>query len=573
MTAPSSVRPPTLPDRTAVAIAGGGPSGCYLALELAWRGVPSVIVEERAECDDTRPRAKTTNARTMTLLRRLGLADTLRRRAPLSVEYSQEVAFCTGLAGWDLRRFPGAFQLRTGRYEPQPECGQQIAQPLVEEVLRTAAREHPLITYVPGVRAVGARTAGDGGDGAPARLEVQDGSGGTTGIDARFVVGADGGSSAVRKSLGIALRGASAGRPNYNVLFRSRDLGDAVTLAPAVQYWIVNERVSGMVGRLDLEDTWWSILQAQDDPGGHAAAAELVRTLTGVDAEVDVIATDAWTARMLLADSYGGRGVHLVGDAAHLNPPWGGHGFNTCVGDAANLAWKMAAVHHGWADEGLLDSYEAERRPIARRMIEDAAANGRALAHDFVSPALDEDSPAGRAAREEAGRALAVKTSEFHSEGLVFGYEYCASPWVTPDGTPAPARDPVEYTPSAVAGCLLPHWWRSDGTSVYDALGPDFTFFVLGPAAVPSVADTTVTETTVADAPVPVRTVVLEGADADLARARWGAVPCVLVRPDQHVAYRGRAEGLAEALRTAVRGAGGSGSRPGGSEERSGAVC
>ncbi|MFE3457920.1 FAD-dependent monooxygenase [Nocardiopsis aegyptia] len=571
MTVPSSGRPSALPDRAEVAIAGGGPSGCYLGLELAWRGVPSVIVEERDECDDTRPRAKTTNARTMTLLRRLGLADALRRRAPLSVEYSQEVAFCTGLAGWDLRRFHGAFQLRTGRYEPQPECGQQVAQPLVEEMLRTAAVEHPLITYVPGVRAVGARPAADGRsgggggrDGASARLEVQDGSGATTSIDARFVVGADGGSSAVRKSLGIALRGASAGRPNYNVLFRSRDLGDAVTLAPAVQYWVVNERVSGMVGRLDLEDTWWSILQGQDDPGDHTAAAELVRALTGVDAEIDVIATDAWTARMLLADSYGVRGVHLVGDAAHLNPPWGGHGFNTCVGDAANLAWKVAAVHHGWADESLLDSYEAERRPVARRMIEDAAANGRALAHDFVSPALDEDSPAGRAARESAGRALAVKTSEFHSEGLVFGYEYCASPWVTPDGTPPPARDPVEYTPSAAAGCLLPHWWRSDGTSVYDALGPDFTVVVLDPSVVLPPVDT----------PVPVRTVALEGADAETARNRWGAVSCVLVRPDQHVAYRGGVEGLAGALRTAVRGAADSGPRPAGRGDRTGhATC
>src|SRR4051794_11292747 len=122
-----------------VLIVGGGPSGLFLALDLAARGIPSTVIEPRTTVDHTRPRAKTTNARTMTHLRRLGLADLLRDASPLPVDYAQDVIFSTGLTGpsaHELRRFRNAFQLVQGRYGPQPECGQQVPQPVLEEVLR-----------------------------------------------------------------------------------------------------------------------------------------------------------------------------------------------------------------------------------------------------------------------------------------------------------------------------------------------------------------------------------------------------------------------------------------------------
>ncbi|WP_347038367.1 MFS transporter [Glutamicibacter halophytocola] len=372
-----------------VAICGGGPSGLFLALDLAQRGIPSVLVEPRTVIDRPRPRAKTTNARTMTHLRRLGLADAPRQAAAPPTSYSQDVIFCSTLSGYEITRFHEAFQLSLGPYRWQPECGQQIPQPVVEEVLRAQAASNPLITCWYGYKAISVAELDEptGYGFGPHRVSCEDAHGNLRTVRADFVVGADGASSVVRKSLGIRLEGGSAALSNVSAVFTSAQLGQKASLDPAVQYWALSEGVCGMIGRMDLDNTWWAIIQgvAADDPDFDAAAA--IRTMAGKDIDLEILATDPWTARMLLASSYGRPGIYLVGDAAHLNPPWGGHGFNTCIGDASNLAWKLAAVVQGWAGPGLLASYEAERRQIAQRTISEAAENGKALAYDFASPA------------------------------------------------------------------------------------------------------------------------------------------------------------------------------------------
>lgn len=549
--------PDKLPTEAKILIAGGGPSGLFLALDLASRGIPSLVVEPRDFVDHARPRAKTTNARTMTHLRRLGIADTLRAASPLPVGYSQDVSFCTGLTGGDaheLRRFRNAFQLVPGRYGPQPECGQQVPQPVLEEVLRAAAAESPLVTMVTGWSVETVEAAADSAALETRYTAVLSGPSGTThGIAADFVIGADGGSSAVRRSLGVRLEGGSAALSNISILFRSPGLTAAVELDPAVQYWVVGADTSGMVGPMDLDGTWWAIIQGVNpqeavDAGGAAA---MVRLLVGADVDIEVLATDPWTARMLLAPEYRCGGVFLVGDAAHLNPPWGGHGFNTCVGDAANLAWKLAGVLDGWGGDGLLDSYEAERRPVAARTISDAAANGKALAYHFADPALLADGAAGEAARKAAHEALAVKQSEFDSLGLVLGYAYGGSPVVVPDGWPAPVEDPIVYVPSASPGALLPHAWLDESTSVYDLLGQGFTLLVDAAAlgGRPAALVFAPVEQAGKRNGIPVATAAVERFDDGTSPSElWGA-DAVLVRPDQHVAWRGSS---AEAAAAAV---------------------
>ncbi|MFM9275595.1 FAD-dependent monooxygenase [Pseudarthrobacter sp. NKDBFgelt] len=568
--------PEQIPGKVQVLISGGGPSGLFLALDLAARGIPSTVIEPRSAVDHTRPRAKTTNARTMTHLRRLGLADALRAAAPLPVDYAQDVIFCTRLAGpaaHELRRFRNSFQLVPGRYGPQPECGQQVPQPVLEEVLRAAAARNPLVTFITGwsvvdvqelqdqelQRAEGQDTAGQGTAPLYAAV-VQDASGSTATIRSSYVVGADGGSSAVRRSLGIRLEGGSAALSNISILFRSKQLGQAITLNSAVQYWVVGSEAAGMVGRMDLADTWWAIIQGVDPTKEVAPgdAAALVRSLVGTDAadiDVDVVATDPWTARMLLAPQYSRGNIFLVGDAAHLNPPWGGHGFNTCVGDAANLAWKLAADIQGWAGPEILDSYGHERRPVAARTIRDAAANGKALAYHFADPRLDHDGPDGGAARRAVHEALAVKQSEFDSLGLVLGYTYADSPAVVPDGSPVPAEDPIRYVPSATPGALLPHAWLQDSTSLYDRLDGGFTLLADGGALGGVRGEHAFAEVLDAGArqgiPVAVAEVGPAGDGTPLSEL-WGA-PAVLVRPDQHVAWRGSsAEAAAAALAVAA---------------------
>jgi 2-polyprenyl-6-methoxyphenol hydroxylase-like FAD-dependent oxidoreductase len=548
-----------------VLVSGGGPSGLFLALDLASRGIASTVIEPRTSVDPTRPRAKTTNARTMTHLRRLGLADALRQASPLPVEYAQDVIFSTGLTGpaaHELRRFRNAFQLVPGRYGPQPECGQQVPQPVLEDVLRSAVARNPLVTFVTGWSVTGVRGAeadtpeGNAGQ-PPYAVVISDATGACRSITAEYVIGADGGSSAVRRSLGIRLEGGSAALSNISILFRSESLASDIALDPAVQYWVVGSETSGMVGPMDLSGTWWAIVQGVDPAvtvSGEDAGL-MVRSLVGPDVDVDVLATDPWTARMLLAPEYGRGNIFLVGDAAHLNPPWGGHGFNTCIGDAANLAWKLAAVIQGWAGPDLLASYEAERRPVAARTIRDAAENGKALAYHFADPDLAAAGPAGNSARQAAHDALAVKRSEFDSLGLVLGYAYADSPVVVPDGLPVPGEDPIRYVPSASPGALLPHEWLAGSSSLYRALGTGFTLLADAGKLAGLPADEAFAPVLAAAARqgIPVTVAAAGPADDGTTLSQvWGG-HAVLVRPDQHVAWRGSsAEEAAAALSIAA---------------------
>ena len=197
-------------------------------------------------------------------------------------------------------------------------------------------------------------------------------------------------------------------------------------LGPAVQYWVLGAAVPGLLGRLDLRGTWWAILPGIDAGYGAAHAAELITGLVGGPVELELLAVGP------VDRPDAGRGpvrrtgrVFLAGESAHVNPPWGGHGFNTSVGDAVNVAWKIAAVEQGWAPAALLASYEPERRGVIEQTVASAAANMRSLARDLP--------PDERAIQ-------AAKRSEFHSLGLVLGYSYAGSPVIQPGaGGPAPA--------------------------------------------------------------------------------------------------------------------------------------
>jgi 2-polyprenyl-6-methoxyphenol hydroxylase-like FAD-dependent oxidoreductase len=530
-----------LPSHVPVLIVGGGPSGLTAALELGRRGIEVLIVEPRSTLDPLRPRAKTTSVRTMEHLRRWGLADTLRAAAPLPVDHAQDVVFCTGLFGHEITRFPEAFGLTTTPQELYAEAGQQAPQPLVEQVLRDAVAGLPTVTTLIGWR-VGSVT--DGPDQARAVLEAPDG--GRYEVHADWLLGADGSSGVSRRAIGARYEGSSGSLPNLSITFRSRDLDDRELCALGVHYWVIGAERGGLMGRLDLDGTWWAIVQGVDATAGDVDPVALVRTLVGADIDVEVLATDPWSARMLLVDRYRGQRVFLLGDAAHLNPPWGGHGFNTCVGDAVNIGWKLAAVLRGWAPESLLDSYEAERRPVAERTIAAAGAQEAFLAPSFAAGDLDDDGPVGQELRAAVARALAVKDPEFHSLGLVLGYDYPDSPLVVPAGGPRPEPTVPSYSPSAHPGARLPHTWLPDGSSIYDVLGEEFTVLQLAldgdPRALVEAA---------ARQGVPLRVVDLSSLPR--LRALYSA-DLLLVRPDQHVAWRGEQVEDAEELLAAVTG-------------------
>jgi FAD binding domain len=369
----------------------------------------------------------------------------------------------------------------------------------------------------------------DGADEAQAVLE--DPQGARHRVAADYLLGCDGSSGITRAAIGGRYEGSSGTVPNLSITFRSRALEERELCALGVHYWVIGPERGGLMGRLDLDGTWWAIVQGIDARTEDVDPVALVRSLVGADVDVEVLATDPWSARMLLVDRYRGNRVLLVGDAAHLNPPWGGHGFNTCVGDAVNLGWKLAAVLQGWAPPALLDSYEDERRPVAARTIGAAGDQEAFLAPSFAEADLDDEGTAGRLLRGDLARRLAVKDGEFHSLGLVLGYDYAGSPVVVPDGRPVPAPTLNVYEPSAHPGARLPHAWLPDGTSLYDLLGDGFTLLRLAPDA-----DTAALADAAAALGVPleIRDLVSVPGLATLLDA-----DLVLIRPDQHVAWRG----------------------------------
>jgi len=454
-----------------VVIVGGGPVGLTLALELAWHGIASTVLEPRERVDDTRPRAKTTNVRSMEHYRRLGLAGIIRERAPLRAAWNQRAVFCTSLSGSEITSFDDVFAIRAERSDLFAECGQQLAQPLLEEILREQVQSNPLTTLILGATA---QTVSERADSVVVTYSDSDGAEQT--IESSFVVGADGAGGVTRQSAGIGMERGIDLPLNVNITFTAPDLTATSSLGEALHYWIVNATTLGVLIRLDETDTWAATITRVTDPE-NADPLELLERLTGFPVDATVLSTDFWAARLAVADDYGTHRVFLVGDAAHLNPPWGGHGFNTGLGDAVNLGWKLAATLQGWAGPELLASYEPERRPVAEQTIAVAAKNMAAIPPSVFEALMDDPELTGPEAATVSRAVHEAKDSEFHSLGLVLGYSYTESPIVV-GGTPLNGRfDSVDYVPSFAAGSRLPHFWLPDGRSIYDLLDPGFTLF------------------------------------------------------------------------------------------------
>jgi 2-polyprenyl-6-methoxyphenol hydroxylase-like FAD-dependent oxidoreductase len=528
-----------------VAIVGGGPVGLLLALFLDRYGVRTVVFNTEPT---TRwhPKGNTHNSRTMEHYRRLGISGAIRRLG-LPADHPRDVAYFTRLNGWELARIAMPAEAQRMRLAAGAPPTDQVPEPLlranqmyVERFLLEHAATRANITLRFGWKA----TAFDqDNDGVRVRAEHSDGAARET-WSAAFLVGCDGGKSVVRRTLGIRYEGqASVEQPFLGGRMVSTYLriptlhSDILHQRKGWLYNVVAPDLRMLLISLDGRDDFLLMTKA-DHPDAMPDDRAIIRTVQrgiGAEVPVSVIAHQPWTGGVaLVAERFSMGRVFLAGDATHLFSPTGGFGMNTGIDGAANLAWKIAAAVQGWAGPRLLASYEIERRPIARRN----TAAARTLTErvgEVVPPSnLEELSEAGGAARARLGAFLSSFDSQFASLGVELGVRYDGSPLICADGVP-PRDDPVRYEPSTVPGGRLPHVWLPEygnaRRSIFDRLGLGFTLIRVGDDAPP--ADRFVAAALALGLPFRALTVPSRPAGELYERK------LILVRPDQHVAWRG----------------------------------
>ena len=542
---------------TDVAIIGGGPAGLMLAIELGCRGVRCVVLEEDVAAPDF-PKANATSSRTMEHYRRRGFAKQIRALG-LAEDYPQDVVYCTTVAGKELTRFaiPSRAQALNqsflGDYGeeswPTPELPHRGQQMLIEPVLRAQAQHYDSVDLMLGWRAQSIETDADQVS-IVARHTVTNE---TLALTARYVVGCDGPRSMVRKTCGIRYSGQSEevrdffGGQMLSVYFTSTHLYPLLGKSRAWMYWAVNAVQRGLLIALDGVDTFLFCLQLA--PGQTSESVNFKAAMfaaIGREFEFDLIAAGPWQAGFtLVADQFSKGRAFIAGDAAHLFTPTGGMGYNTSVDDAVNLGWKLAAVVQGWASEKLLDSYEAERKPIAHRNTTFARAMADSIGGIKVPPNVDAEGTDAELVRQKLGDALRQHVrNEFNIPGLQLGLRYEASPIVAAEATTPTPDQPNKYIPTARPGARAPHIWLN-GQSIYDLFGRDFTLLCLNAHQQTNQnSGCSAWQTAAADRGIPLEVLWCDSPDA---HALYGA-DLVLIRPDHHVAWRGDARADASAL-------------------------
>ncbi|MDQ0473907.1 FAD-dependent oxidoreductase [Labrys wisconsinensis] len=554
---------------TDVLIVGSGPAGSASALALSTYGIRNVVVTKYRWLADT-PRAHITNQRTMEVFRDLGIEDEVNEKRAAWNLMGNNV-FCTSLAGEELGRLYswGNHPSRLADYtlsSPTTIC--DVPQNLLEPILLgNAAARGSRVRFDSEYLAL--EQDADG-----VTVTVRDRlSGEDFQVRAKYLIGADGGRSKVAEDIGLPMQGRMGVAGSMNIVFEA-DLSRYVAHRPSVLYWVLHPgaHIGGIgMGLVRMVRPWheWLIVWGYDIGGPppemtDELAVEVARNLIGDQTiPIRIKSHSLWTVNHMFALSNTSGRVFCMGDAVHRHPPSNGLGSNTSIQDAYNLAWKLAHVLKGKADPSLLQSYDAERSPIARQIVERANKSIEEFGPIFESLGLlsttdpeqmQRNMAARKAATPEAAeqretlrKAIAFKSYEFNCHGVEMNQRY-ASAAVVSDGTPEPAwtRDrELYYQATTWPGARLPHLWlERDGRriSTLDVVGQG-RFTVLtgigGEAWVEAARDIARQHDLDIAAYVigPDRDLIdLFGDWADMRETK--ETGCVLVRPDQHVAFR-----------------------------------
>ena len=546
---------------TQVAIIGAGPVGLCLALDLAWRGLEVVLVEQRPAGAAPSVKCNHIASRTMEAFRRLGFVERV-RAVGLPDDYPNDVTVRTRATGYELTRIP--IPCRRTRYTdrsgpdgwwPTPEPAHRVNQIYFEPVLFAEAEACAGIELLNDCRVEEIAQ-----DARGARIYGTDlKSGERFEVHAGYVVGCDGGRSLTRKSIGAHLHGDELLQRVQSSFIRAPRLIEAITKPDAwMSYLYAPERAGNLVA-IDGKELW--LLHNYLLPGEQDFDAvdrdACIRVLLGVDSsfEYELLAKEDWIGRRLVVDKVRDGRVFICGDAAHLWVPYAGYGMNAGIADAMNLSWQLAAHLNGWAPASILDGYEIERLPITEQVSRFAMrhAMGAIAERTSIPRNVEETSAEAAAVRKQIGEAAyRLHVQQFACAGLNFGYYYESSPLIIYDGESPPAYSMYDYTPSSVPGCRLPHLWLGDGRSLYDLLGPEFTLLRFDPSV-----DVEPLKLAARELRVPLKLLDLD----------FGGIPepyrhaLCIARPDGHVGWRGDAVS-ADPQRILARMTGAAGSTP-----------
>ena len=520
-------------------IVGGGPVGLSLAMDLAWRGIAVTVAERRHAGEPPSVKCNHTSSRSMEIFRRLGLADKI-RRAGLPDDYPNDVVVRTRATGHELTRIH--IPCRHDRFTdtsgpdgwwPTPEPPHRINQLFLEPVLFAHAAARPGVTILNRLNVESIEQDADGVTATASDLDT----GETVTIRSRFLIGCDGGPSTVRKAIDARLQGDDVIQRVQSSYIRAPQLLGLIHGKRAWMSYLYNPVRAGNLIAIDGKETWLihNYLLPNEPDFDSVDRERCIRTLLGVgeDFEFEVLGKEDWIGRRLVSDKFREGRVFLCGDSAHLWVPYAGYGMNAGIADAMNLSWTLAAHLKGWAPEAILDVYERERQPITEQVSRFAMrhAEGAIRERTSVPPEIEDDSPAGEAARKQVGdEAYKLHVQQFACAGLNYGYFYDDSPIIAYDGEAAPGYTMHDYTPSTVPGCRTPHIWLDDGCSLYDAMGPDYTLLRFDPSV-----DVSALAEAARQRGFPLE--VLNIAAKDLPEPY--TTKLVLSRPDQHVAWRG----------------------------------
>jgi 2-polyprenyl-6-methoxyphenol hydroxylase-like FAD-dependent oxidoreductase len=402
-----------------------------------------------------------------------------------------------------------------------------VSQTEIEPVLKRAIDAEPLVDVRFATRFE--MLIENGPDRVVAEI-VDEVSGETTRVVCRYLAGCDGGGSRVRRQLGIELEGEMAVAGAYMVHFRTNDMALMQKWGPIWHY----QNAFGTI--ISQNDADIYTLQAWLIPelGLEAKSPqEVLEGWVGQSFDYEILQANCWEANFVVAERYREGRVLLAGDSAHQFIPTGGYGMNSGISDAAGLSWVLAATLQGWGGHELLDAYDLERRPTAwmhlRASERHMAVRQQIGALYAAAGPIEGASEEAAANRAKLGAEIAAAgNAENESWGVEHGYRYDDSPVIAHESSAKPV-DPLVYEPNTTPGARLPHVFLAPDDSIHDRLGLYFSLVIIDGDEEVSAFENAATELG-----IPLQIVRIARPDLIHIYER----KLILVRPDQHIAWR-----------------------------------